>query len=397
MLVRLAYGARVSIIVGAVSTLAAVGLGTAIGLAAGFLGGWVDRVLSWLIDTTLSLPFLLFAISLVVARRPRSDDHGGRHHPVLVVPDRPRRARPGARHARARVHRGGPVARCEPPADHGGRRAAQPRRAARRLRHAARPAGDRVRGDAVIPRPRRRAADGDLGRRCSPRAPSSTGWPGGWSWSRRLAVLAITLALNLLGDACSDAFDVRAPARTGGGGVERDRALPAPAASCRACSRCSSSAWSCSSSSTWRPTTRRARSPARRRRSTWSSRSSARLGLDQPMPTRFGRFLGDVAPRRPRLLLLQPAAGARHHPRPPAGHRVARHRLGGAVGSWSGSRSVSRRRATRAAGATGSARCSCSPGSAAHLRRRPGAALPVVLPADPARRRAGSRPAATCR
>jgi ABC-type dipeptide/oligopeptide/nickel transport system permease subunit len=63
--VRLAYGARISIIVGAVSTIAAIGLGTAIGLAAGFLGGWVDRSLTWLIDTTLSLPFLLFAISLV--------------------------------------------------------------------------------------------------------------------------------------------------------------------------------------------------------------------------------------------------------------------------------------------------------------------------------------------
>ena len=70
IVVRLAYGARVSIIVGAISTLAAVGLGTAIGLAAGFLGGWVDRVLSWLIDTTLSLPFLLFAISLVALAGP---------------------------------------------------------------------------------------------------------------------------------------------------------------------------------------------------------------------------------------------------------------------------------------------------------------------------------------
>ena len=70
VLVRLAYGARVSIVVGAISTLAAVGLGTAIGLAAGFLGGWVDRVLSWLIDTTLSLPFLLFAISLVALAGP---------------------------------------------------------------------------------------------------------------------------------------------------------------------------------------------------------------------------------------------------------------------------------------------------------------------------------------
>jgi ABC-type dipeptide/oligopeptide/nickel transport system permease subunit len=65
VLVRVAYGARVSIAVAAASSLAAVGVGTAIGLAAGFLGGWVDRILSWLIDTTLSLPFLLFAISLV--------------------------------------------------------------------------------------------------------------------------------------------------------------------------------------------------------------------------------------------------------------------------------------------------------------------------------------------
>jgi ABC-type dipeptide/oligopeptide/nickel transport system permease subunit len=70
LFVRLAYGARVSIVVGAISTLAAVGLGTTVGLAAGFVGGTVDRVLSWLIDTTLSLPFLLFAISLVALAGP---------------------------------------------------------------------------------------------------------------------------------------------------------------------------------------------------------------------------------------------------------------------------------------------------------------------------------------
>lgn len=65
LLVRLAYGARISLLVGAIATFAAVVIGTTIGLAAGFMRGWVDRVLSWLIDTTLSLPFLLFAISLV--------------------------------------------------------------------------------------------------------------------------------------------------------------------------------------------------------------------------------------------------------------------------------------------------------------------------------------------
>jgi peptide/nickel transport system permease protein len=65
ILVRLAYGARVSIAIAAVASIAAVGVGAVVGLAAGYLGGWVDRILSWLIDTTLSLPFLLFAISLV--------------------------------------------------------------------------------------------------------------------------------------------------------------------------------------------------------------------------------------------------------------------------------------------------------------------------------------------
>ncbi len=64
-MVRIAYGARISLLVGAAATLAAVGLGTIVGLAAGFVGGWTDRVLSWLIDSTLSLPFLLFAVSLV--------------------------------------------------------------------------------------------------------------------------------------------------------------------------------------------------------------------------------------------------------------------------------------------------------------------------------------------
>jgi len=65
LLVRLAYGARISLLVGAAAAVASVGLGSLVGLAAGYMGGWTDRILSWLIDSTLSLPFLLFAVSLV--------------------------------------------------------------------------------------------------------------------------------------------------------------------------------------------------------------------------------------------------------------------------------------------------------------------------------------------
>jgi peptide/nickel transport system ATP-binding protein len=63
--VRTIYGARISLIVGIVSSVSAVIIGTSIGLAAGFLGGVVDSLLSRFMDLVLSFPFLLAAIALV--------------------------------------------------------------------------------------------------------------------------------------------------------------------------------------------------------------------------------------------------------------------------------------------------------------------------------------------
>lgn len=63
--VRIAYGARVSLLVGVVATLLTVVIGVAVGLTAGFVGGWVDTVLTRLIDVILSVPFLLVAVALV--------------------------------------------------------------------------------------------------------------------------------------------------------------------------------------------------------------------------------------------------------------------------------------------------------------------------------------------
>jgi peptide/nickel transport system permease protein len=63
--VRIAYGARISLLVGVVSTALTVAIGVVVGLAAGFLGGIVDTVLARLIDVVLSIPFLLVAIALV--------------------------------------------------------------------------------------------------------------------------------------------------------------------------------------------------------------------------------------------------------------------------------------------------------------------------------------------
>ncbi len=65
ILVRIAYGARVSLLVGVVATGLTVAIGVLVGLAAGFMGGIVDTVLARLIDVVLSVPFLLVAIALV--------------------------------------------------------------------------------------------------------------------------------------------------------------------------------------------------------------------------------------------------------------------------------------------------------------------------------------------
>jgi peptide/nickel transport system permease protein len=70
ILVRIAYGARISLGVGVLATMLTVVVGVCLGLLAGFLGGVVDLVLARLIDVVLSIPFLLVAIALVSVAGP---------------------------------------------------------------------------------------------------------------------------------------------------------------------------------------------------------------------------------------------------------------------------------------------------------------------------------------
>jgi peptide/nickel transport system permease protein len=64
VLSRLIFGARVSLLVGLMGTLVAGGLGTALGILSGYLGGWVDQVVMRFTDAWLALPALVFAIFL---------------------------------------------------------------------------------------------------------------------------------------------------------------------------------------------------------------------------------------------------------------------------------------------------------------------------------------------
>ena len=69
VLVRVLYGGRVSLTVGFLVVAITLSIGVPIGSAAGYFGGWVDNILSKLIDATLSLPALMFMILLAAILR----------------------------------------------------------------------------------------------------------------------------------------------------------------------------------------------------------------------------------------------------------------------------------------------------------------------------------------
>jgi peptide/nickel transport system permease protein len=61
---RWLYGARTSLGISIVVTLAAVGIGVVVGLVAGMATGWLDGIITFAIDVFLSLPFLLVALAV---------------------------------------------------------------------------------------------------------------------------------------------------------------------------------------------------------------------------------------------------------------------------------------------------------------------------------------------
>lgn len=65
ILSRIIHGARISIFIGVAVVLLATFVGTLAGLAAGYLGGAVDIVVSRIVDVLLGFPYLIFAIGLM--------------------------------------------------------------------------------------------------------------------------------------------------------------------------------------------------------------------------------------------------------------------------------------------------------------------------------------------
>lgn len=67
---RLIYGARISLSIGIISVSVAALIGTSVGLAAGYFGGWVDMLLMRITDVFLGFPAVVLTLAIVAVLGP---------------------------------------------------------------------------------------------------------------------------------------------------------------------------------------------------------------------------------------------------------------------------------------------------------------------------------------
>lgn len=86
ILSALMYGARISLVVGAVSVLLSMVIGVGLGLLAGFRGGWIDGLLMRVCDVMLSFPPILVALLIAgVGRALFPNAHDSVAFGVLII------------------------------------------------------------------------------------------------------------------------------------------------------------------------------------------------------------------------------------------------------------------------------------------------------------------------
>lgn len=71
---RVIWGSRLAVRLGVLSVAVAAAGGVALGLVAGYYEGWVDQVISRVLEIVLSFPELLFAIAIVAILGPSLDN-----------------------------------------------------------------------------------------------------------------------------------------------------------------------------------------------------------------------------------------------------------------------------------------------------------------------------------
>ena len=233
ILVRVAYGARISLLVGVLATLLATVGGTVIGLVSGYFGGWIDALLARLMDAVLSFPYVLAAIVIASVFGGSLAPHHRGHRLLLVGRHRQDRARPDPLPEGEGVRRGRPLHRRGAVPDHVRRHPPQPDRSGARAGHPPGPGGDRLRGHPGLPRGGRGPPIPTWGNMLADDQ-GSAGFGAWWFWVfPSIALLITTLGFNLLGDSVRDALDPRTERifamRRKGAGATGGPGEPAPA------------------------------------------------------------------------------------------------------------------------------------------------------------------------
>ncbi len=64
---RVIYGTRVALIITVGTSILSLGIGTTLGVLAGYFGGWVDALITWLFTTISSIPWILLVVAITYA------------------------------------------------------------------------------------------------------------------------------------------------------------------------------------------------------------------------------------------------------------------------------------------------------------------------------------------
>lgn len=70
ILSRLLHGTRVALVVGALGVMLAAAIGITLGTLSGYFGGWLDAVISRLVDTLLAIPNVILYLAILFAFGP---------------------------------------------------------------------------------------------------------------------------------------------------------------------------------------------------------------------------------------------------------------------------------------------------------------------------------------
>jgi peptide/nickel transport system permease protein len=71
------WGMQTALTISVISTVISVTFGVVVGIVSAYFGGWVDAVLSWIVDYLLAFPFLLFCLAVIPVVNTRLADAYG--------------------------------------------------------------------------------------------------------------------------------------------------------------------------------------------------------------------------------------------------------------------------------------------------------------------------------